>query len=317
MGTRNPHDSFFRAVFSRPQLAADQFRLLLPPRLVEQLDLEHMRHRSGNFVDEDLADTASDVLFEVKLAQRDALIYVLYEHQSHVDPLMAGRMLIYMARAWAQHLRQNPDARRLPAIIPVLLHQGPQGWTACTELHDLIDLPEDLLNLVRDHVPSYRLLVDDLTKSSDDELEGRSSEALAKVALLLLRHARDRRELFLRALERVAGYLQQLEKSDQLLAGTYILVVGNATPQEIEQVLERSVPAEIKEAIMTAGEQLMQQGELRERRRNLVTALENLFAAAPLDPETTSRINSADGDQLDHWFERAFKVQSLPEVFSE
>jgi predicted transposase YdaD len=68
------------------------------------------------------------------------LLYVLFEHQSPVDPLMLFRLLAYMVRIWEAHLKSEPEARRLPAIIPVVLHHSRSGWTAKVAFEDLLDV---------------------------------------------------------------------------------------------------------------------------------------------------------------------------------
>jgi hypothetical protein len=63
----NPHDAFFREVFSQPRHVVELLRLALPARLRAQLDLDPARVRvlSPTYVDATLRGTASDVVVEV------------------------------------------------------------------------------------------------------------------------------------------------------------------------------------------------------------------------------------------------------------
>ena len=88
-----PHDAVFRRVFGVPANAASQLRAVLPPGLTARLDLGRLAPAPGSFVDESLRWRHSDQLFTAPLDGRDAFIYVLIEHQSSDDPLMAYRML--------------------------------------------------------------------------------------------------------------------------------------------------------------------------------------------------------------------------------
>lgn len=68
---------------------------------------------------------------------RDAYLYVLIEHQSTPDRLMALRMLGYQLRIWERHLarpEQRSRTRPLPLIIPVVIYQGRRQWIAPTDL---------------------------------------------------------------------------------------------------------------------------------------------------------------------------------------
>jgi predicted transposase/invertase (TIGR01784 family) len=88
-GPPTPHDAVFRRVFGVPANAASQLRAVLPPGLTARLDLGRLAPAPGSFVDESLRWRHSDLLFTAPLDDRDAFIYVLIEHQSSDDPLMA------------------------------------------------------------------------------------------------------------------------------------------------------------------------------------------------------------------------------------
>ena len=105
-----PHDAVFRQIFGVPANAASQLRAVLPPDLAARLDLGRLARVPESFVDEALKWRHSDLLFTAPLDGRDVYVYVLVEHQSSDDPLMAFRMLRYVTRIWDQHLRDHPRA---------------------------------------------------------------------------------------------------------------------------------------------------------------------------------------------------------------
>ena len=111
-----------------PANAASQLRAVLPADLAARLDLGQLAPVPASFVDEALKWRYSDLLFTVPMERRDAFVYVLVEHQSSSDPLMAFRMLRYMTRIWDAYLREHPEARRLPAVIPLVVHHGSRPW---------------------------------------------------------------------------------------------------------------------------------------------------------------------------------------------
>ncbi|MEM7676484.1 MAG: Rpn family recombination-promoting nuclease/putative transposase [Myxococcota bacterium] len=82
-----PHDLLFRLTFSRPSLAADQVRAVLPETLTRHLDLGKMRVLPSTFVQVELREFISDILYEVPMVDgRQAQIWMLMEHQSRADP---------------------------------------------------------------------------------------------------------------------------------------------------------------------------------------------------------------------------------------
>jgi len=130
----------FRRIFGVPENAASQLRAVLPPDLAGRLDLGQLTPVPASFVDEALKWRYSDLLFTAPLDGRDAYVYLLVEHQSSADPLMAFRMLRYVTRIWDRHLRDRPRARQLPAVIPLVVHHGRGRWASPVQLLDLIDL---------------------------------------------------------------------------------------------------------------------------------------------------------------------------------
>ncbi len=122
MKLHNPHDALFKYVFLDKEVAADQFRALLPKKVVSRLDLENMSLDDSLFVDEKLESGQSDLLYRVPLkAGGHAFIWVLFEHQSNSDRFMALRVLEYMVSAWKKWRSSHPKATHLPIILPLVL----------------------------------------------------------------------------------------------------------------------------------------------------------------------------------------------------
>ena len=89
MGISKPHDKFFKDIFSRPEVAQDFCRHYLPREIVELLDLSTLTQAKDSFVDEELRESFSDLLFRVKLKTgREVYIYILFEHKSYPDPVV-------------------------------------------------------------------------------------------------------------------------------------------------------------------------------------------------------------------------------------
>jgi len=74
---------------------------------VAELKLDTLKMQKGSFVDGDLREKSSDLLFSVELAHapedsanRKALVYFLFEHKSQSDPLTVLQVLSYTVRIW-------------------------------------------------------------------------------------------------------------------------------------------------------------------------------------------------------------------------
>ncbi len=63
----NPHDRFFKEVLSRQEVARDFLVHYVPANLVRLLDIDSLEIRKASFVDKDLNEHFSDILYCVNL----------------------------------------------------------------------------------------------------------------------------------------------------------------------------------------------------------------------------------------------------------
>jgi predicted transposase/invertase (TIGR01784 family) len=321
----NVHDALFKYTFSQVENAASMFRFLLPAALVKRIDFSTLALCPGSFVDEALSQRHSDLLFSAKIAGRDAFIYVLFEHQSSFDPLMPFRLLLYVVRVWEAHIKAHPDAKRLPVILPVLLHHSKAGWKAEPTFDGLLDADADLFQHIADYVPRFRFLLDDLSTQSDFALKGRALNAFVRLVFWSMKNGGSR-EKFKRSfpgwMDVVLEVLRAPNGSRALnVVWRYIFAVNERIPKdEMIALLARAAPAEVKEEIVNVADQLreegrqqgLQQGLLEGRRELLLKQLSARFGSLP--QTAVLRVNSADAGEIDQWAERILTAPSLADV---
>jgi predicted transposase/invertase (TIGR01784 family) len=328
----NPHDSFVKAVFSRPENAAGELKAVLPPALLAKLDLSSLEASPRSFVDERLTWRHSDLLLQARFAGRPALLYVLLEHQSTPDPLLTVRLAVYMGRIWDEWLREHEGERaRVPAVIPLVLYHGSAGWTVATELlHAFdLDLTETELEAVRPHLPNFRFVLDDLVRQTDGDLRRREAAVLGRLALLLLKHlrrVRDDAAAFAEAMQTVADLIRLLPPGqDRVMVLSYIMeVVDPADPEAVTAALGSAATPEVLEDVMTAAEKLRKEGEARGEakgrlaaRRSDVTRLLRARFPGQVSEQLEERVRSADDATLEAWFERGLSATTLDDVITD
>ncbi len=93
------HDGFFKAIFSQPEHATAFFKSHLPSVIVSQIDWPSLIVLPGSFVKSSLQQMHSDLLFSVRIGERETLLYLLFEHQSTPDPAMPLRLLGYLTKS--------------------------------------------------------------------------------------------------------------------------------------------------------------------------------------------------------------------------
>jgi predicted transposase/invertase (TIGR01784 family) len=315
----NVHDAFFKEMLSRPEHAASLLQQILPARVAARIQFDSLAPCAGSYVDEALKERHSDLLFSVPIDGRPALIYILFEHQSTVDGLMSFRLLRYEVRIWERWLRDNPGARKLPLILPVVLHHSVTGWTGSTAFEDLLDIDEATLADVVSYVPNFQFVLEDLSHETDEHLRARAITALARISLWCLRHAREPWELVDR-LGAWADLVAEVRRAPNgmtalVLIMRYIFATNEPDqPEALVQRLLAAVGEEGKEEIMTAADQLMERGRTQGRREMLLDQLRERFGALP--DAVAAQVSAAGMTELQAWSKRVLRASTLDGVFA-
>ncbi|SRJ95242.1 putative transposase [Shigella sonnei] len=111
-----PHDALFKLFLRQPDTARDFLAFHLPAPIHALCDMKTLKLESSSFIDDDLRESYSDVLWSVKTEQGPGYIYCLIEHQSTSNKLIAFRMMRYAIAAMQNHL--DAGYKTLPMVMP-------------------------------------------------------------------------------------------------------------------------------------------------------------------------------------------------------
>ncbi len=216
---------------------------------------------------------------------------------------------------WKGYRAQHRRARRLPAILPIVVHHGPTGWTAPIAFEDLLDTDAELLAALGPYLPRFRFLLDDLSKQTDADLRERTQmTAGGRVAILSLKHGRDRVAIRIRVLA-LDG---RSPSARDVLASVlrYILETSRAEPATLREALARQIGRKEAEKMLTTADRLRregrQEGEARGKREMLLLLLRQRFGRLPA--AILARVNEAGVADLDAWSGRVLTASSLVDV---
>ena len=260
----NPHDAFFKSLFSDTAELVNLLCDLLHPEVVRLLDLDGLKPLPTEVVRESLSVGLSDLRFSVPWRAGGHLaLRLLLEHQSTVDPTMPLRALRYIMDVW----RTTPrDSHKLPVALTLIIFQGPRPWSAARALSELYDAPPEALPYLTPHLPELQLRLIDLADRDEDAVPGQGA---GKLGLMLMRNAHD--ENLWRTLDRRVdlwrqGYLQHGASTMTTTLRYIYEVTDPELPQELKAKLTAIVHPKDQEAVMTAAERLRQEGRLEGRR---------------------------------------------------
>ncbi len=252
------HDGFFKSVFSQPEHATAFFKSHLPTDVSAKIDWSSLILKSGNFVKTSLQQVHSDLLFSVFIGDRETLLYLLFEHQSTPDPAMPLRLLGYMAEIFNQH--HQKQGFPLPAVLPFVIHQGPQPWNVSSDFETLFALPEDLATALLPFLPKFRHALLDLTGYDPATAE---HDTRLRVVLQLMKLAREKE--LLRFFQWLAGFSAK-DLPDNLLGLMLLYALHSDSELDVKGIYHTlSSNPELEINVMSVAEKLKAEGRVEGR----------------------------------------------------
>lgn len=316
--TPTPHDALVRAIFGRPRHAAAEFAAVLPGDLRAELDLSTLAPVRETLIDEELRGSALDLLFTVSLRRGGrGYVHLLLEHQSQLDRWVAFRLLRYQVRIWERHRAENPSSRSLPPIVAVLLANGPRPWRAPARFTSLLGIDGELRERFGRLLVDFELVVDDLSRPTEEQILSRRMDAVARLALVALAASRKQGSIVEHVARRVGEFSSELRGpsvvSPLARLARYTFEVGDASPELARAQFAAALAPRIRSRVMTTADMMREQDRLDLLRKILLDVVGVRFGA--VDPGTRRRIETATSIQLEAWIRRAVIADSLGSTF--
>ncbi|MDN3030157.1 MAG: Rpn family recombination-promoting nuclease/putative transposase [Candidatus Tisiphia sp.] len=240
------HDEIFRKSMENPIVAKEFLATHLPKDVLALIDSTSLKLEKDSFIEPDLSETISDVLFSVKFNDQDGYIFLLLEHQSTVDKMMAFRLFKYMINICDRYLTTNPKAKSLPLIYPLILYNGKKKYNASLNIWNLFSHPD----LARGFWTNDCQLIN-VHDIPDEELK---KKVWSGILLFFLKHIHERQ--LLKRWQEISYLLPKLSKITighdhirNLLSYT-LTFIEQSDKIELEKILKNSLTKEKGEELM-------------------------------------------------------------------
>ena len=261
----NPHDQFFREAMKDKRVAQEFLEKHLPAELCAVVNFNHLVLQPRSQSNAVRRESIVDLLFKTYIAGKESYIYLLLEHQSTPDPLMAFRVIEYTINAIRDHLKKH-DTRKVPLIFPLVIYHG-KPYQFEQDINNLVDAPKELVD--RYFLKPFQLV--DLNEIADEELKQHMWSGVMEFSL---KHIFERDMLpFLRE---IAPTLKTLvhQGGDDFIGVVLQYIIESAEISDNDALIElinTNVSYEIGEKIMTPAEKWRQEGELRGELMSVLT----------------------------------------------
>jgi predicted transposase YdaD len=321
-----PHDTLIKSILGTPAHAATALRAILPPSLSNALDWAALRTEPTEYARVDGGSRHSDLLFSVPFRAeppREALIYVLLEHQSTTDPLMALRLFVYVGRLFEERVLRAGLAR-VPLVVSVVLSHTERTWAGALALDELYDAPRELLAELGPLVPRLAYLIEDVTPMSDEQIAARVTTSVLQLMLRLLRDARTTSadiEVYSAAARELLDAASREDRPAFVSLFEYLVQTKEGGPAAVQRVIA-SMPSGEQEDIVSAYDRIRAEGQAEHEARGkaegrrLTLAKLLLLKFGALSDEVRARLEAADEPTLELWTERILVAATLEQLFT-
>ena len=170
--TDNPHDKGYKRIFSIKKNFLDFIKKYIGLEWMMALEEKDLELIDKEFITDQFDTYESDLVYKVYTKNGIIYLFFLLELQSYNDFSMPFRLLVYMTAIWIDYFKncdKNERRRkdyRFPAIMPIVLHNGEQNWTASCSFSQMIDHAE----LFEKYVVDFEYALVSVNKLTESEI---------------------------------------------------------------------------------------------------------------------------------------------------
>ncbi len=143
--TDNPHDKGYKRIFSIKKHFLHFIKKYIALEWMMDLNEEDLELIDKEFITDQFDTYESDLVYKVYTKEGVVYLFFLLELQSYNDFTMPFRLLVYMTAIWLDHFKncdknkRSQKGYRLPAIMPIVLHNSERNWTASCRFSQMIN----------------------------------------------------------------------------------------------------------------------------------------------------------------------------------
>ncbi|WP_058953351.1 Rpn family recombination-promoting nuclease/putative transposase [Clostridium tyrobutyricum] len=327
------HDVGYKYIFSHKETFLELLRSFVKKDWVNLIKSEDLMLMDKSYILEDFSEEESDIVYKVNICGQDVIFYILLEFQSRVDYRMPMRLLFYIVELWRERLKNTSkkDIRnknfKLPAVVPMVLYNGKNKWTASRNFKDILGSNE----LFGENIIDFRYILFDVYRYDESQLEKMAN----MVSTVFLLDKEINKEDLMKKLRLTAYVLKKItpEQFDILKMWLKSIMkprLDTESKIKVEEILEKSSQGEVDIMVSNLGKSIdnmiregkeegmekgMEKGREEVRKSisgSAIKLLTKKFVTLPED--MTERIEKLPIETLKTIIDNIFDLKSLDEV---
>jgi predicted transposase/invertase (TIGR01784 family) len=258
MSSNHPHDRFFRSVFAHRELMAEYVNNFLPKALSSRFHLDTLEQQKESYLDKNLNQYFSDVVYTVGYGKSKVTLTLLLEHKSYVPPHPWLQLLQYMVNAYSAQAAKV-GRKKLTPVVPIIVYHGKEKWNV-RPVSSYFKGVDDLSVVF---IPEFKYLLNDLSHYSEEELLAMEG-TWAKRAFLALKASQWKKTM--EGLQLVFAGITEWEVENSLVDFFHVVVVyllqsgdKQASKEEIMRAINK-IASPARDKVRSAYDQVISWG---------------------------------------------------------
>ncbi len=272
---KQPYDKFFKEVFSDSEVMKEFMKNYLPSEILALTDIDTLTLENNSFIDPELKENYSDLLFKTNINKKTGYLYFLFEHKSYLSPYTPLQLLKYMIKIWESKTSKEKSLK-LPLIIPLVIYHGKEKWNIDKKFIKMVAGIDELPAEIIKYIPNYEYILNDLTTYETDQLRG---NILLIETIKILKAMSQDKDVFLKIVQEILTVLdkQSWNEDYRRYFTTFIIFIISARSDlEMQDIYEaaKNISPERSADIMTIAEKLYKEGMEKGLKKGLEKGLE-------------------------------------------
>ena len=289
MKVQNPHDKFFKELFSIKANALDFINGAFPVEIRDRIIPKSLQLDTSTYIDEKLDEYFSDIVYSCSIQGEEKIkISLLFEHKSYPVKYIHFQLLRYILNIWESNIKQNTDPQ---IVIPMIIYHGKSRWMK-REISEYFNSKD---NCILRFIPDFDYLLTDLSSYTDSQIkDGTFNRAAIEIGLLMEKNIFDEKKLVthLKNILNI-GKLYYEEEEGLKFLESVLRYLFSTTEITVDTALEciELTDSRARENLMTTADKLreqgieigLEQGTLLEKKEVLINQILRKFGISESD----------------------------------
>ena len=307
--TDNRYDKGYKRIFSIKKNFLDFIKKYISLNWMMELTENDLELINKEFTTDQFDTYESGLIYKVNTKEGIIYLFFLLELQSYNDFTMPFRLLVYMIAIWVDYfkncdknVRKQKDFR-LPAIMPIVLHNGEKNWTASRNFKEMIAHA----NVFGDYVVNFKYELVSINELTISKIK--NSNTL--IDNIFLADKKRTRKEWIDGIPELIRRIRKMNKDDFNEWITWFFnVIKVLNEEERSKLIEQLRKGDEKD-MCSSFEMLLNREKAEERAEAVLELLEDIG-----EPSETLRnyiMEQTDLEVLRKWHKMAARADSIKE----